>query len=164
MDKQEKRPIWAPWRIEYIRSEKDGACFLCDRVRDPADEDNYLVVAEEEKVFVILNRFPYNPGHLMIVPYRHVPDLSDLNPEERAEIMEVTVKAQDVLTRILQPEGFNIGFNLGGAAGAGLKEHIHMHVVPRWEGDTNFMPVLGDVRVVPEALKETADLLRQAWR
>ena len=114
-------------------------------------------------MFVILNRYPYNSGHLMVVPYRHIGDIAELTAEERIELMDLTIKAKEVLKKVMNPEGFNIGFNLGLPAGAGVADHIHQHIVPRWNGDTNFMPVLGNTRVVPEALDATAELLRNAW-
>jgi ATP adenylyltransferase len=159
----EQRSLWAPWRIEFIRSEKEGGCFLCG-LETPSDKfEEKLIVARGEHVFVILNRFPYNSGHLMVAPYRHIGDLSETSSQERYELIDYTVMAKDVLAKLMNPDGFNAGFNLGLAAGAGLAEHIHFHIVPRWNGDTNFMPVLGDTRCVPEALEKTAELIRNAW-
>lgn len=157
------RPLWAPWRIEFIRGEKDDRCFLCGKreVFDSPEED--MIVARGQTMFVILNRYPYNSGHLMVVPYRHIGDIADMERDEQIELMELTVKARLVLGGLMCPQGFNVGFNLGLAAGAGVAEHIHLHIVPRWNGDTNFMPVLGSCRVVPEALHETAELIRNAW-
>jgi ATP adenylyltransferase len=157
------RPLWAPWRIDFIRSEKDGKCFLCGAEETADEDEEKLIVARAEKVFVILNRFPYNSGHLMIAPYRHLGDLSLLDETERRELFDVSIAAKNVLTKIMQPHGFNVGFNLGLAAGAGVADHVHFHVVPRWNGDTNFMPVLGGGRVVPEALEDTARLIRDNW-
>jgi len=163
-DNNAGRPIWAPWRIDYIRSPKTGECFICAASESEGSTDgDFLLVAQSRESLVMLNRFPYTPGHLLVSPKRHVGDISDLTLEERADLMDMIVKAKDVLTRSLSPDGFNIGFNLGAVAGAGLAEHIHAHIVPRWSGDTNFMPVLGDVRVVPEALDATWELLRGAW-
>lgn len=127
-----------------------------------ADEANH-VIARGETAFVLLNTFPYNSGHVMIAPYRHTADLSDLDQNELAEIMALALKAKDVMTRLMHPQGFNFGFNIGAPAGAGVADHVHGHMVPRWVGDTNFMPVLGSTRVVPQALKDTADLLRSGW-
>ena len=160
---EEKRPLWAPWRIEFIRSEKDGDCFLCGREKTRRDDANKLIVAREKTCFVILNRYPYNSGHLMVAPYRHTGDISELTADERRELFDLTVAAKNVLTKIMRPDGFNAGFNLGLAAGAGVADHIHFHIVPRWNGDTNFMPVMGGPRVVPEALEETAKLIRKKW-
>lgn len=158
------KPLWAPWRIEFIRTEKDGDCFLCDRRSPREGIEEKLIVNRGAEVFTILNRYPYNSGHLLIAPYRHVGDISDLTAEERHEIIDTCSEAKTVLDRLMKPDAFNAGFNLGLAAGAGLAEHIHLHLVPRWTGDTNFMPVLADVRVVPEALEATAALIRDAWK
>ena len=157
------RPLWAPWRIQYIRGPKDDDCFICAAAQE-GDGDDKLVIARGEKNLIILNAFPYNSGHLLICPYRHVGDLAELDPEELHEIMTLTIRVKALMTRIMAPDGFNFGFNLGHAAGAGLESHIHGHLVPRWTGDVNFMPVLANTRVVPEALEETAELLRKEWQ
>ncbi|UDQ97564.1 HIT domain-containing protein [Lentisphaerota bacterium WC36G] len=160
--KNEDRPIWAPWRIDFIRGEKDDQCFLCNKKKSKYDcFDEELVIYREELVFVILNRYPYNPGHMLVSPYRHVGDLTQLSDEEHLAVMKVTAKMQELLECVMQPEGFNIGLNTGKSAGAGVEDHLHMHIVPRWNGDNNFMPVLGGNRVVPEALNATAQLLRE---
>ncbi len=157
------RPLWAPWRIEYIRGPHSGQCFFCEKAAAPgADEANH-VIGRGKQCFALLNDFPYNSGHLMIAPYRHVGDLDALRPGELAELFRLAVLCERVLKSVMNPEGFNFGFNIGGAAGAGVRDHIHGHMVPRWVGDTNFMPVLGNTRVVPEALDETARVLREAW-
>ncbi len=162
--KEESRPLWAPWRISFIRSEKTPGCFLCNnREIRPDSPEEELIVARYAHCFVILNRYPYNSGHLLVAPFRHVGDISGLAPEELHEIMDVCVKAKDTLQKVMHPQAYNIGFNLGVAAGAGVADHLHLHIVPRWTGDNNFMPVIGDVRVVPEALRDTADLLRREW-
>ena len=161
--KNDNRPLWAPWRIDFIRSEKDDKCFLCNDRNDDKDDIKRLIVARGKENLLILNRYPYNSGHLMIAPYRHVGDISELTEDERYEMMDLTIKAKNLLTSVLNPDGFNVGFNLGTAAGAGIEDHIHMHIVPRWNGDTNFMPVLGGIHVVPESLKDTLMLLREAW-
>jgi len=153
-----KKPLWAPWRIEYIRGEKDGKCFLCRMFTEKTDREN-LVLFRGKTCVVNMNRYPYNSGHLMVSPLRHIAELDELTAEEEQEFSELTRRALAALRAALQPEGFNIGVNLGAAAGAGLKEHLHRHIVPRWVGDTNFMPVVGDTHVVPEALLETYDLL-----
>ncbi|OGV37767.1 MAG: HIT family hydrolase [Lentisphaerae bacterium GWF2_45_14] len=160
---EEKRPLWAPWRIEFIRSKKDGSCFLCGQKKGKRDDESTLVVARGENIFVILNKFPYNSGHLMIAPYRHTGDISELSADERRELLDLTVAAKNVLAKLMRPDGFNAGFNLGLAGGAGVADHIHFHIVPRWNGDTNFMPVIGGPRVVPEALEDTAQLIRENW-
>lgn len=156
------RSLWAPWRIKYVKSEKDGKCFLCERQKK-GSSDEWLVVSRYKYCFVILNKYPYNSGHLMIAPYRHIDDIVDLKAEERREIFNAVIDAKKTLQKLMQPEGFNTGFNLGSTAGAGLKDHIHFHMVPRWIGDTNFMPVIGNTRVVPEALEKTAELIRKNW-
>jgi ATP adenylyltransferase len=151
------RPLWAPWRLEYIEhaDESDG-CVFCA----PEDE---LVVHRGTAAFVLLNRFPYTAGHVMVAPTRHVGALTDLDDAEALEIHRLTVGALGALATAYGPDGHNLGWNLGRVAGAGIVDHIHLHVVPRWAGDTNFMPVLADVRVIPEALAESARRLRAAW-
>ena len=161
---KEKRPLWAPWRIDFIRSEKDDVCFLCIDPENREKDSEQLVIARGKNTFVILNRYPYNSGHIMISPYRHIGDIAELSSEERHEMMDMTVKAKKVLEATLNPDAFNVGFNLGIAAGAGVADHIHMHIVPRWNGDTNFMPVLADIHVVPEALEATHEILTEKWK
>ncbi len=149
--------LWAPWRMAYIKnfsSKKDEGCFLCRAARESDDRGN-LVVLRGRTCFVILNRYPYNNGHLMIAPYRHIGSLLDLNEEESIEIMDLLKRSIRALKEEYNPDGFNIGLNLGKSAGAGVEDHFHFHVVPRWTGDTNFMPVLSDTKVIPEALEET---------
>lgn len=159
------RPLWAPWRIDFICGTKEKRCFLCVKTsHDQASPEEPLMVYRGTTAFVILNRYPYNSGHLMVAPYRHTGDISELTSEERQEIMNLCVSAKEVLQKVMHPDAFNIGFNLGTAAGAGLAEHLHLHIVPRWNGDTNFMPVISDTRCVPEALEATATLIRQAWK
>jgi ATP adenylyltransferase len=155
------RPLWAPWRIQYIAAPTKGGCFLCEKAKGEPVANH--VIARGQHAFVLLNTFPYNSGHVLVAPYRHTADLSLLNPDELAEVMGLILRAKDVMTQTMHPHGFNIGFNLGAPAGAGVADHVHGHVVPRWIGDTNFMPVLGDTRVVPQALEDTAGLLRDAW-
>ncbi|MCC7300737.1 MAG: HIT domain-containing protein [Verrucomicrobia bacterium] len=152
------RPLWAPWRIDYIRGEKAGECFLCRIFVEKDDREN-LLLYRGKTCAVLMNRYPYNSGHLMISPYRHVAEPGQLTPEENTEMSALTARAVEVLRKVMNPQGFNIGINLGEAAGAGLKDHLHQHIVPRWVGDTNFMPVLGGPRVIPEALESTYDLL-----
>jgi ATP adenylyltransferase len=153
-----KRPLWAPWRIEYIRSEKENECFLCRMFTGTNDREN-LLLFRGNTCAVVMNRYPYSSGHLMVAPYRHIAGLEGLTPEENLEMAALTARAVAVLHEVMAPQGFNIGINLGEAAGAGLKDHLHQHIVPRWNGDTNFMPVLGGPRVMPEALETTYDLL-----
>lgn len=134
-------------------------CIFCEKPREQKDREN-LIVARFESCFVILNAFPYNNGHLMVVPYKHVPSLLDLTDEELAELMKVTKIAEGVLRQALKPHGFNIGMNLGRCAGAGIEDHLHIHIVPRWNGDTNFMPVIGETKVMPETLQQTYEKLK----
>lgn len=155
--------LWAPWRIEYIKGEKPTGCLFCQRAAEDRDRQN-LILWRSERGFVILNRYPYTNGHLMVAPYTHVPSLEDLAPDALAELMGMVQRCVRLLRRAMRPDGFNIGINLGEAAGAGVADHVHIHVVPRWSGDTNFMPVLADVRVMPEALENTYDTLREALR
>ncbi len=146
--------IWAPWRMEYIQGEKTEGCILCEAPVRNNDEENYILF-RGEKNFIIMNSYPYNPGHLMVVPYRHLASLEELTDEERHEHLDIVSRSVAVLRRAFSPGGFNLGTNIGKIAGAGIEGHIHTHIVPRWQGDTNFMPVVSDVRVIPEALAET---------
>ena len=157
--------LWAPWRMEFIRQPKETDCFLCRIVREgPAHDAENLVVHRGPTGLLLLNRYPYNGGHLMAAPLRHVGRLQDLTAAERGELMELACRAERLLERVMRPQGFNVGVNEGAAAGAGLADHVHLHVVPRWEGDTNFMPVLGATRVVPQALAATYAELAAADR
>lgn len=151
------RQIWAPWRMEYIRSEKEDGCIFCAAPSKDAKEA--LTLFRGPVAMVMLNKYPYNSGHLMIAPSRHVARLEDLTPEESIDIFRLLRHSTAALTKALKPDGFNVGMNLGKAAGAGIDDHLHMHVVPRWNGDMNFMPVLSDTKVIPEHLKETFDTL-----
>jgi len=146
--------LWAPWRLAYVTSASGPApdCIFCS-ISDPARAD--LIVARGRVSFVILNLYPYNNGHLMVVPNRHVPNLASLTDAEQAELMQLVRRAEIALTEAYAPHGLNVGINLGKSAGAGVADHLHVHLVPRWNGDTNFMTVVGDVRVVPEALDAT---------
>ena len=155
--------IWSPWRMIYIQSHRQEAeCVFCDEL-DHADSPENLVIHRDQHSYVILNRYPYTSGHLMVVPYTHQPALHDLEPETRAEMMELVNQAILVLQSVYNPHGFNVGINIGEAAGAGITEHIHIHVVPRWGGDTNFMSSLAQTRVLPESLDETYWRVKQAW-
>ena len=155
--------IWSPWRMAYIQSEKnEEGCIFCQELSKPDGESN-LIVLRGERAFVILNRYPYTSGHVMVVPFNHVPGLAGLDAETRAEMMELAVQATSVLEKIYQPQGFNLGVNIGEAAGAGITGHVHLHVVPRWYGDTNFMSSLGSTRVLPETLEETYERVYFAW-
>lgn len=146
--------IWAPWRITYIKEDsKENGCFLCNAFQDNQDEKQ-LVIYRGKECFCLLNRYPYNSGHLMITLNKHKADISDLTDEEMLEIMKLTKDMKETLTKIMKPEGFNIGINLGKPAGAGLIGHFHLHIVPRWGGDTNFMPVISDVKIIPQSLED----------
>jgi ATP adenylyltransferase len=156
--------LHAPWRIEYILAPKPPATggSLFTRVAQSEDDAGNYVVARDRTCFALLNRYPYNGGHLMVVPYKETSDVNDLTDEELADLMRLTRRCQNALQRVMRPDGFNIGMNLGRVAGAGIVEHLHIHVVPRWNGDTNFMPVLANTSVVPEALADVAARLRAA--
>ena len=147
--------LWAPWRIDYITQEKPDGCIFC---REGSDRDR-LVLATGPLTLVMLNRYPYVNGHLMVAPRRHTADLAGLSDAEMLELFREVSFCQDALTRSCAPDGFNIGINLGKAAGAGVEEHLHLHVVPRWNGDSNFMSVVADSRVIPEALLASYDRL-----
>jgi len=151
--------IWAPWRMEYIQMKKPKGCILCEKPGQDGDAINYILY-RGDKNFVILNTYPYNPGHLMIAPYRHVASLEELTDEELHEHFDIVSRSVKVLRQVFNPGGFNLGINIGKVAGAGIEDHIHTHIVPRWQGDTNCMPVVADVRVVPEALAETYQKLK----
>jgi len=154
--------IFAPWRIRYILSKKYEGCIFCNFTKENDDRKN-LILYRGEKSFVMMNRYPYNPGHLLVSPYRHVADITDLNDEELFEIMKYVKISEVVVRKVMEPHGFNIGINVGSVAGAGMEEHIHAHIVPRWNGDTSFMAVFADVQIIPEALEETYDKLKKAF-
>ena len=151
--------IWAPWRMEYIKMEKPEGCILCEKPAQDNDAEDYILY-RGSKNFIIMNTYPYNPGHLLVAPYRHVSGLGELTDEERHEHFDIVSHGVEVLRQELAAEGFNVGVNMGKAAGAGIEDHIHTHIVPRWPGDTNFMTIVSDVRVVPEALAETYKKLK----
>ncbi len=153
-----RRLLWAPWRIEYIRGPKPEGCVFCRALEEDDDRQNLLLL-RGERAFVMLNRYPYTAGHLMVLPNRHVPGIEDLTAEEAADLWRLCVRAKRALDRAFRPDGYNVGFNLGRAAGAGVEAHLHLHVVPRWVGDTNFLPVLDDVRVISQYLEEVYDTL-----
>jgi len=157
--------LWTPYRMAYIRGEgKPTGAHDCPFCLIPQmDDEEGLVVARGEHVFAVLNLYPYNAGHLMLVPYRHVPDYTDLTAAEVAELGEFTQTAMRVVRTVTGAHGFNIGMNQGSVAGAGIADHLHQHAVPRWGGDTNFMPVIGLTRVLPQVLRETRELLAQHW-
>jgi ATP adenylyltransferase len=158
------KTLWAPWRLEYIKQAGEQAgCVFCDEATGAIAADESLLVVLGDTALALLNKYPYSSGHLMVAPRRHVGELGKLTDEEALEVHRLAVAAIDTLNRVYGPGGFNLGWNLGQTAGAGIADHVHQHVVPRWSGDTNFMPVLADVKVIPEHLLETRELLRAAW-
>jgi ATP adenylyltransferase len=157
--------IWAPWRLAYVKdASKDNAdeCIFCTKPAEEDDERN-LIVHRGERCFVILNLFPYTNGHLMVAPYEHTGKLQDLDPETVAEMMALAQRSMRRLEQVYEPHGYNVGVNQGRIAGAGFEGHIHLHVVPRWGGDTNFMPVIGDTRVMPQSLEDSFKALKEAF-
>jgi ATP adenylyltransferase len=154
-------PLWAPWRLEYIKqADEQTSCVFCDEATGALDPSDSLLVDARASAIALLNKYPYSSGHLMVAPRRHVGQLGELLDDEVVEINRLAVAAMNALTDVYRPDGFNLGWNLGHVAGAGIADHVHLHVVPRWSGDTNFMPVLADVKVLPEHLLETRDRLR----
>jgi len=147
------RPLWAPWRLTFVQAPPRRGCFLCLYARQRKDRSN-LVVLRNRSCFALLNRFPYNSGHLMVAPRAHKSSLGALTARERTDLLNLLVEMQRALDRVLRPEGYNVGLNLGRAAGAGIPGHLHVHVVPRWTGDTNFMPLVGQTKVIPQALED----------
>jgi ATP adenylyltransferase len=154
--------IWAPWRGAYIDSKKPEGCILCDKPREDNDPAN-LILFRGALNYIMLNAYPYNPGHVMVIPFRHVSTPEDLTPEELREHAEIVAHAVQALRGIYNATGFNTGMNIGRVAGAGIDAHIHSHIVPRWQGDSNFMPVIGDTKVIPQALAETYEKLKGAF-
>lgn len=156
--------LWSPWRMDYIQSNKmNEECIFCQALQMEDGAEN-LIVHRGRNVFVILNRFPYTSGHLMVVPNAHLANLWDLDSESRAELMELATRSVEILMVEYKTEGFNLGMNLGEVAGAGIADHIHMHIVPRWKGDTNYMSTTANTRVLPESLEETFDRVCKAWK
>lgn len=156
--------LWAPWRMQFIQElrDKGSGCVFCE-LAQKGDDRERLVLHRGKCCFVLMNRFPYNNGHLLIIPYRHLGALSALEAKEHAEMMQLCAASVDIMGRLLEAEGFNCGINLGKSAGAGIVDHVHMHVVPRWCGDSNFLPVIGDTRSMPEYLAATYDRLRPGF-
>jgi ATP adenylyltransferase len=148
------KQLWAPWRMEYVKSEKSNECIFCSLPKANDDTKNYIL-HRGQSAFIIMNIFPYNSAHVMVSPFRHIGCLTAQKAEEIKEMNNLTLRSIDILRTVINPEGFNIGYNIGKAAGAGYDEHIHCHIVPRWSGDTNFMPVLAETKVHPEHLKTT---------
>lgn len=157
-------PLHAPWRIDYIRGPKPapGTAHIFKEIADSSEDIANYVVARDRTCYAVLNRYPYTGGHLLVVPYKLSPDLNGLTEEEMCDLFKLTRRCQNALTAVMHPDGFNIGINLGRVAGAGIINHVHVHIVPRWTGDTNFMPVIGSTTVLPEALTEVAAQLRAA--
>jgi ATP adenylyltransferase len=156
------KQLWAPWRLEYVeQADGDGGCVFCGAAA--ADDEERLVVHRGEKAFVLLNKFPYSSGHFMVAPYRHAGEFGDLRDDEALEIHRLAERGIAALAETYAPQGYNLGWNLGRIAGAGVVDHVHLHVVPRWAGDTNFMPVLADVKVLPEHLVESRRRLAHAF-
>ena len=155
--------LWSPWRREYIKSSANSGCIFCIANQDPSEDESRLVVYRGDENFVMLNRYPYTSGHLMVIPFEHQPNLEELDAETRAEMMELTARSMTVLRKIYNPQAFNMGANIGEAAGAGVKEHVHIHIVPRWAGDTNFMSAVAETRVLPEALEDTYERVRKGF-
>ena len=156
------KTIWAPWRMVYIRHKRQKGCFFCQEPSQRKDEKN-LILHQGELAFVMMNKFPYTNGHLMVVPRRHCLEMEQLSDEEGEELFHLLQTSVRALRTSLGPQGFNIGLNLGKVSGAG-EEHLHFHIVPRWAGDTNFMPVLAETKVIPESLQETYRKLDSAFR
>lgn len=150
--------LWAPWRMQYIESAKQEGCIFCDKLKE-ADARSHLVLAQTLHTMVMLNKYPYNSGHLLLAPKRHTNQLSALRPEEHRDLSDALRASVDIVQKALRPGGVNLGMNLGRCAGAGVEDHLHWHVVPRWDGDTNFMPVVGEARVISQHLLESYDRL-----
>lgn len=155
--------LWAPWRMEYVTGDDKPGCIFCNKPDEDRDQDN-MILKRGKLGFIMLNLYPYNNGHLMVAPYRHVGDFSLLNDEELLDVMRLVQLGKEVLSQAFRPDGFNIGINLGRVAGAGIEDHVHVHIVPRWNGDTNFMPVIADIKVMPQALAKTYLALAEALR
>ena len=151
--------LWSPWRMEYIVSRKGEGCIFCDKIADNDDQTNYIL-HRGEKCYVMLNLYPYNNGHLLVSPYRHVPSPEQLEGDELGEMMLMVNRSLEALRQAMYPDGFNIGINIGKAAGAGIEGHVHIHIVPRWQGDTNYIPVLADLRIIPQAFSDTYQMLQ----
>ena len=156
------KALWAPWRLEYVtHADEQPGCVFCAEAAGEVEES--LVVHRGERAFVVLNKFPYSSGHLLVAPLAHVGELADVGDETALEVHRLALRAIEALRAVYSPDGFNLGWNLGRVAGAGIADHVHLHVVPRWSGDTSFMPVLGDVKVLPEHLHATRERVTGAW-
>lgn len=157
-----ERPLWAPWRIEYITGPKDGDCIFCAAASLQNEDPAHAPIDRTENCITILNAYPYAPGHVMVAPVRHVAALEELNEREMLDTMLLARRSILAIREAMSPDGFNVGLNLGKIAGAGIADHLHLHVVPRWNGDTNFMPLLADTHVIPQALEATRTILANA--
>jgi len=158
----ERKNLWAPWRIEYIQGlGESSGCFICHNLANPQDDNKNLVLWRSSYCIVMLNRFPYNNGHLLIAPARHIPDLEEATDEELLEMTKLVRESQKALSLAIEPHGFNVGMNFGRCAGAGLPEHLHIHLVPRWNGDTNFMSVCSDTEIISQSMNELFEQLKQ---
>lgn len=154
--------LWAPWRMEYILGEKESGCIFCTRINQDSDKEN-LILSRGKNNFVIMNKYPYNNGHLMVVPNRHTSEFDSLSDPEKLEMMNLVSKSMNVLKKTVNPDGFNVGMNIGKIAGAGIDDHLHFHIVPRWAADTNFMPVVGQTKIISEDLGETWERLKEGF-
>ncbi|MCH8019039.1 HIT domain-containing protein [candidate division KSB1 bacterium] len=154
--------LWAPWRMEYILGEKESGCIFCTRINQDSDKEN-LILLRGKNNFVIMNKYPYNNGHLMVVPNRHTSEFDSLSDPEKLEMMNLVSKSMNVLKKTVNPDGFNVGLNIGKIAGAGIDDHLHFHIVPRWAADTNFMPVVGQTKIISEDLGETWERLKEGF-
>ena len=154
--------LWAPWRMEYILGEKESGCIFCTRINQDDDKEN-LILLRGKNDFVIMNKYPYNNGHLMVVPNRHTSEFDSLSDPEKLEMMNLVSKSMNVLKKTVNPDGFNVGLNIGKIAGAGIDDHLHFHIVPRWAADTNFMPVVGQTKIISENLGETWERLKEGF-
>jgi ATP adenylyltransferase len=154
--------LWAPWRIEYIENPKEEGCFFCKYCKENNDE-KHLILHRGENAFIIMNYYPYNNGHLMIAPYKHTGNLSDLDSNTKLEIVDLIQNSIDIIKKSMGADSFNIGVNIGDIAGAGVKDHFHVHIVPRWIGDTNFMPIIGETKVISEGLRQTWEKLHKEF-
>jgi len=158
--------LWAPWRMEYILDdEKHGSCLFCDISKGNRNKDKKnLILYRGKYCFIVLNRYPYNSGHMMVVPYFHTPTFEGLSDEMLFEFIKTIDKSVGILKKVLKPDGFNMGLNFGKVAGAGMEQHMHFHIVPRWTGDTDSMPIISETRVMPEHLKKTYNKLRRFFK
>lgn len=160
--------LWSPWRSQYIDSfsdtqKKSSGCFLCDALQHPNEDKERFVVARKQTCFIIMNRYPYNSGHILVVPNTHIGTMAALSEEQYTELMQTVREASVILTKVFSPDGINVGANLGQSAGAGVPDHLHFHLVPRWNGDTNFMSTLADVKVISSSMEDTWEKLTAAF-